>query len=716
MCLNQCGVMSSQHLNDEEFVAAVRKESHRRFSRHSAIEPVAQWLLETLLHRDTTTTYSVGAIHLADVHLNSEASATMQEHRRPSELNQNIKMKRIAMCTLGETTTSPFVKQRKRGGSNTTTTSSSSSFGGGDDGLPLGVRSPRNRFWSTRTLMLNNENLDDNVIHERIIDILKPFQYQQSEQQLVYHFFNGFGRLTLRVAVVKHHEFTSPEMDKVGKSEQMWIHECLKHLECILYRTLYDEYQDQSRAILDLFGRIAEQLSKPLTNANSMLEMLNNDVSPTTTTTTSPASSGAPSVEERQEYIDMLEQATGDMASVVNDMWDILALQTNEVKLKEEPFSLRESILSTLEIVRCDAQEKGLKLINTMSRCLPERILGDATRIKQLIINLLSNAIKYTSSGSVTLNVYLESSALAESLIQNYCAQRREISTSPLSVPHTTPRPHPPLLSSPQQRHSRMLLQRSSQLIASIQKRRHRQMSGEFTLTPQRKLISSPTSSSSSRLKSGIHRRSSLVTVPAKQENYKVITLTVSDTGAGIDEKKLHNIFRAYASPRGLSGGIGLGLAICRLLVQLMGGRMWVKSKLGHGTTFGINMVVLPHRDMNEDKKKWAKALNDKTVLLVCPDERTRKIIYQTIMIYTRMRLIEYDNVNDALEYLENVDIASLDGAILDSDMLPSSNMDIICNILKHKSNVPFIGIYRTPTTTPASSNTLRPLRIRSAS
>ena len=72
------------------------------------------------------------------------------------------------------------------------------------------------------------------------------------------------------------------------------------------------------------------------------------------------------------------------------------------------------------------------------------------------------------------------------------------------------------------------------------------------------------------------------------------VAVDVSDTGVGIPRADLEKIFEPFYTTRAASGGTGLGLGLCRMLIAEMGGRMEVRSALGHGTTFTVVLNRVP--------------------------------------------------------------------------------------------------------------------------
>ena len=72
------------------------------------------------------------------------------------------------------------------------------------------------------------------------------------------------------------------------------------------------------------------------------------------------------------------------------------------------------------------------------------------------------------------------------------------------------------------------------------------------------------------------------------------VAIEVSDTGVGIPRDQLEKIFEPFYTTRADSGGTGMGLGLCRMLISEMGGRIEVRSSLGHGTTFTV--LLNPYR------------------------------------------------------------------------------------------------------------------------
>jgi len=194
--------------------------------------------------------------------------------------------------------------------------------------------------------------------------------------------------------------------------------------------------------------------------------------------------------EELHEYLGDVMYSAKSLLGVLNDILDFSKIEAGRIELDVLPFSLRKCLGHAAKAVAVSAEEKGLQLTTEVSDHLPDQVIGDPTRLRQVLLNLLNNAVKFTAAGSIEL----------------------------LAV---------------------------------------RDVGPEGTMT---------------------------------------IHFSVRDTGAGIPHDKFDTIFEAFRQADGSItrkyGGTGLGLAICSRLVRLMGGRIWLESELGAGSTFHFTVML----------------------------------------------------------------------------------------------------------------------------
>ncbi|MBP7148816.1 MAG: response regulator [Acidobacteria bacterium] len=194
---------------------------------------------------------------------------------------------------------------------------------------------------------------------------------------------------------------------------------------------------------------------------------------------------------EQREFLDVVKASAESLTAVINDILDFSKIDAGKLELHEYEFSLRDCLEDTLRMLALRAHEKGLELAGRVADDVPDTLIGDAGRLRQIITNLVGNAIKFTDEGEVVASVTLADHEDGE--------------------------------------------------------------------------------------------------VPGKDLRLR---FAVRDTGIGIPPEKVQRIFEPFTQADGSMtrryGGTGLGLTISSRLVELMGGRIWVESELGHGSTFGF--------------------------------------------------------------------------------------------------------------------------------
>ncbi|MHB0960858.1 MAG: response regulator [Pirellulaceae bacterium] len=190
-------------------------------------------------------------------------------------------------------------------------------------------------------------------------------------------------------------------------------------------------------------------------------------------------------VRQRQtEFLKMVFESGEALLEVINDVLDFSKVEAGKLELECEPFRLRDCLGDAMRTLAHRSRNADLEIASDIQPAVPEILIGDAGRLRQVVMNLISNSLKFTERGEVILEVR----------------------------------------------------------------------------------------------------------VIAQTDNHVELEFAVRDTGIGIPDSKLSRIFEAFeqvdTTLTRRFGGTGLGLAICRKLTQLMGGRIWVESRLGQGSTF----------------------------------------------------------------------------------------------------------------------------------
>jgi two-component system sensor histidine kinase/response regulator len=114
-------------------------------------------------------------------------------------------------------------------------------------------------------------------------------------------------------------------------------------------------------------------------------------------------------MEEQKEHIQMIKTSSDTLLSVINDILDISKVEAGMMKLEQISFPLRSLAESCVALFGARAKEKGLKLKLELSPEVPDRVMGDPTRLRQIINNLISNAVKFTGQGEINIGVSVQS-------------------------------------------------------------------------------------------------------------------------------------------------------------------------------------------------------------------------------------------------------------------------------------------------------------------
>jgi len=112
---------------------------------------------------------------------------------------------------------------------------------------------------------------------------------------------------------------------------------------------------------------------------------------------------------EQSEYLTMLKLSTDALLSLVNDILDFSKAEARKITLDAIEFKLAESLGDSLKSLAVRASQKGLELACSLSPQVPEYLIGDPGRLRQIILNLVGNAIKFTEKGEVVVQVEVDS-------------------------------------------------------------------------------------------------------------------------------------------------------------------------------------------------------------------------------------------------------------------------------------------------------------------
>jgi signal transduction histidine kinase len=114
---------------------------------------------------------------------------------------------------------------------------------------------------------------------------------------------------------------------------------------------------------------------------------------------------------EQREYLSIVKSSAEALLTIINDILDFSKIEARELRLERDQFNLLESIDSAVRELNVQAKQKNLQLTAHMAPNLPRLVLGDASRLRQILINLIGNSIKFTRVGQITVTIGKSSDA-----------------------------------------------------------------------------------------------------------------------------------------------------------------------------------------------------------------------------------------------------------------------------------------------------------------
>jgi signal transduction histidine kinase/DNA-binding response OmpR family regulator/HPt (histidine-containing phosphotransfer) domain-containing protein len=250
---------------------------------------------------------------------------------------------------------------------------------------------------------------------------------------------------------------------------------------------------------------------------------------------------------QQREYLETVKDSAESLLGLLNGILDFSKIESRKLEMESVPFAVRELMAETLRPLAVKADQKGLELLYDIAADVPDSIVGDPLRLRQIVTNLVGNALKFTETGHIFVEMKEE---------------RRDARGTLLHV-------------------------------------------------------------------------------------------TVADTGVGIPHDKQALIFEPFSQADGSTtrryGGTGLGLAISTTLVRTMGGRIWVESEPGAGSTFHVTVGF----DVAEavEARQVEPRLADLPVLVVDDNPVNRRILAEQLARW-RMQAGLVDSGPAALEAL----------------------------------------------------------------
>ncbi|MBR9975788.1 MAG: response regulator [Bacteroidetes bacterium] len=323
---------------------------------------------------------------------------------------------------------------------------------------------------------------------------------------------------------------------------------------------------------------------------------------------------------DQREYVDTIRQSGDGLLTIINDILDFSKIESGRMELERHPFVLRPCIEEVFDLLTPNLGEKQIELLYLIEPDVPAEMVGDVTRLRQILINLVGNGIKFTEQGEVFVSV-------------------------------------------------------------SVTRRTKQRVTLRFD---------------------------------------------VRDTGIGIAADKMELLFRSFtqldSSTTRKYGGTGLGLAISARLVEMMGGRIDVESRVGKGSTFGFTIEVGAHSAARDrERRERAEEIRGRRVLVVDDNETNRRILslqcgnwgMECLVVPSgadALRLLAGDATFDVA--LVDMLMPEMDGVFFARELrkqfpAPAMPMILLTSLSRHDSRIPSDDLFHSVLTKPVKQSQL---------
>ena len=340
-----------------------------------------------------------------------------------------------------------------------------------------------------------------------------------------------------------------------------------------ILRATMERAEIASRAKSEFLANMSHEIRTPLNGIIGVCDLL----------------ASAPMDRKQREYVSIIQSSGKSLLGLINDILDFSKIEAGKLDFEKIPFEFRSVIDEVADMFLDRMLKKHIEMVVDVGNMVPDHVVGDPLRLRQVLTNLMSNAVKFTDQGEIHITVGVRA---------------------------------------------------------------------------------------------------------ASKGNFELL-FEVSDTGVGIAPEVQASIFDAFTQADGSTtrkyGGTGLGLAISKRIVEMMGGRIWLRSEPGSGSRFLFTAVLSEAAENPGRSRKFPSTMKDLRILVVEDNPYTLDVIKRMVEGFG-CRTEGALTGEDALSRCQDANNPAFDLILLDLE-LPGLDGIAVAKQLKQTETTPAIII-----------------------